>query len=95
MTAMATEPATPTNEQVQVEAAESIDELRRYTPEEVAANKWLPWTPRMIREKCKRHELRHHRDGGRITLTADDIRAYNEASATHPLSKTRRVRKAA
>lgn len=73
MTAQATEqPATPTA---------TTDDLRRYTPEEVAANGWLPFTPRMIREKCYRRLLQHHGDGGRITLTADDIRAYNAATA--------------
>lgn len=89
MTAMATEPETPTTEAPEPEAGAAPDELRRYSPEEVAANNWLPWTARMIREKCQRHLLQHHRDGGRITLTADDIRAYNAASATPPLSKVR------
>jgi hypothetical protein len=35
----------------------------------------------MIREKCYRRQLQHHGDGGRITFTAADIRAYNAASA--------------
>lgn len=71
MTAQATEqPPTPD---------EPVDELRRYTPDEVAANGWLPFTPRVIREKCYRRQLQHHGDGGRITFTADDIRAYNAA----------------
>jgi hypothetical protein len=73
VTAQATDqPADPT---------EPIDELRRYTPEQVAARGWLPFTPRMIREKCYRRQLQHHGDGGRITFTAADIRAYNAASA--------------
>ncbi|NJP42308.1 helix-turn-helix domain-containing protein [Actinacidiphila epipremni] len=76
MTAQATEqPTTPT------EPTDEVDELRRYTPEEVAARGWLPFTARMIREKCYARKLQHHGDGGRITLTADDIRAYNAATA--------------
>lgn len=93
MTAMATEPITPTES-----AGEPgpIDELRRYTPEEVAEKRWLPWTSaRIIRQKCRAQLIRHHRDGGVITFTADDIRDYNAASATFPLSAAKRPRRAA
>lgn len=79
MTAQATEQPTAPDE--------PIDELRRYTPEEVAARGWLPFTPRVIREKCYRRQLQHHGDGGRITLTADDIRAWNESSTRRPARK--------
>ncbi|MHB9862143.1 hypothetical protein [Streptomyces sp. YIM S03343] len=61
-------------------------EFRRWTPEEVAEKKWLPYSARMIREKCYRRQLFCHRDGGRITFTAGDIRLNNEAGAVQPLS---------
>ena len=52
----------------------NADELRRWSPEEVEENRWLPWTARKIREKVYRREIYAHTDGGRITFTADDIR---------------------
>ncbi|MEU6990287.1 hypothetical protein ABZ953_06450 [Streptomyces sp. NPDC046465] len=64
-----------------------IDPLRRYTPEEVAANKWLPWSARNIRQKAYKHEIYCHKDGGKITFTAEDIRRTNELSAIEPFKK--------
>lgn len=50
--------------------------------------KLLPYrSARIIREKCYRRELHHHRDGGRITFTAADIRLNNETGAVQPLSR--------
>lgn len=93
MTAMATEPTTPTDSAGE---PRPIDELRRYTPEEVADNRWLPWkSPAIIRRKCHAKLIPHHSDGGVITFTADDIRAYNAASVTLPLSAAKRPPRAA
>ena len=90
MIAMAAGTEPPASESAEAEFPEPVDELRRYTPEEVSAKRWLPWTPRMIREKCYRLEIPHHVDGGQITLTADDIRAHNAASARTPVKKRAR-----
>lgn len=57
-------------------------EFRRWTPDEVVELQLLPYrSARTVKEKCYRRELHHHRDGGRITFTADDLRLNNEASA--------------
>lgn len=61
-------------------------ELRRWTPEEVVENKWLPYTSaRVLRRKCNRREVIHHNDGGRISFTADDIRRENARTVVEPL----------
>jgi len=82
VTAKATKTRTPTVRPTQDEA-----EFRRWTPQEVVDRQLLPYrSARMVREKCYRRELHHHRDGGRITFTADDLRLNNEAGAVQPLS---------
>lgn len=88
MTAQATHLVPPTQEPADLPISEPIDELRRYTPEEVAAKGWLPYTARMIREKAYKHEIQCHKDGGRISLTADDIRAYNDRTVIRPFVKS-------
>lgn len=83
MTAKATKTRTPTVRPVQDEA-----ELRRWTPEQVAANKWLPYrSARVIKEKCYKRLLFCHRDGGRITFTAEDLRRNNELGAQTPFDR--------
>lgn len=82
MTARATKTRTPTTHPTQGEA-----EFRRWTPQEVVDRQLLPYrSARILREKCYRRELHHHRDGGRITFTAEDLRLNNEAGAVQPLS---------
>jgi hypothetical protein len=62
-------------------------ELRRYTPEEVVEKQLLPYrSVRWLRIKCNRREVIHHRDGGRITFTAADIRRENERHTVEPLA---------
>ncbi|MFJ4009404.1 hypothetical protein [Streptomyces sp. NPDC090026] len=65
-------------------------DLRRYTPEEVIANRWLPYkSARVLKDKCYRREVIHHGDGGRITFTALDIQRENERTAVVPLGVKR------
>ncbi|MFI1324589.1 hypothetical protein ACH4TI_15270 [Streptomyces rochei] len=62
-------------------------EFRRWTPEEVVERQLLPYSSvRSLREKCYRRELFCHRDGGRITFTAEDLRRNNEMGAQAPIS---------
>lgn len=62
-------------------------EFRRWTPKEVVEKQLLPYrTVRSLREKCYRHEVHHHKDGGRITFTAEDIRLENARTAVTPQS---------
>ncbi|MEU0355705.1 hypothetical protein [Streptomyces sp. SID14515] len=81
MTAKATAapPTTPDRPQ------DELDDLIRYTPDEVIANRWLPYkSARVLKEKCYRREVIHHNDGGRISFTAEDIRRENERTAVLP-----------
>lgn len=72
-----------------------IDHLRRYTPEEVSANGWLPWTARNIRNKAYKHEIYCHKDGGKITFTVEDILRTNALSAVEPFVQPKPARAAA
>lgn len=75
-------PRTPHQSPVSGEA-----EFRRWTPEEVVEKQLLPYrSPRMVREKCYRRELFCHRDGGRITFTAEDLRLNNALGAQTPFA---------
>lgn len=75
----------------QEKAAEEI-ELVRWTPEEVVEKQLLPYrTVRSLREKCYRHEVHHHKDGGRITFTAEDIRKENARTAVVPAQRNNRA----
>jgi hypothetical protein len=82
VTAKATKTRTPT-----VRPAQDAAEFRRWTPQEVVDLQLLPYrSARMVREKCYRRELFCHRDGGRITFTAEDLRRNNELGAQVPLT---------
>ncbi|MFD3955847.1 MULTISPECIES: hypothetical protein [Streptomyces] len=81
MTAKATAAPPTTQNRTQDE----LDDLIRYTPDEVIANRWLPYkSARVLKEKCYRREVIHHNDGGRISFTAEDIRRENERTAVLP-----------
>jgi hypothetical protein len=67
-------------------AEEELD-LVRWTPEEVVEKQLLPYrSARSLREKCYRREVFHHRDGGRITFTPEDIRRENERGGVAPIA---------
>ncbi|MER7806110.1 hypothetical protein [Streptomyces sp900116325] len=62
-------------------------ELRRWTPEEVVAKKLLPYTSvRVLKQKCYRHQVFHHKDAGRITFSAESIRRENERTLVAPIA---------
>lgn len=62
-------------------------EFRRWTPEQVVEMQLLPYrSVRVLKERCYRREVFHHRDGGRITFTAEDLRRQNALGAVEPLS---------
>jgi hypothetical protein len=83
VTAKATKTRTPhTRPITQGEA-----EFRRWTPEQVVEQQLLPYSSaRTLKERCYRRELWHHKDGGRITFTAEDLRRNAEMGACAPLS---------
>lgn len=89
MTAKATKRTPTTKKRTPTALSTQHDgaEFRRWTPEEVVALQLLPYrSVRVLRERCYRREVFHHRDGGRITFTADDLRRQNERTAVEPLS---------
>lgn len=62
-------------------------EFRRWTPEQVVELQLLPYgSVRVLKERCYRRELWHHKDGGRITFTAEDLRRNAEMGACAPIS---------
>ncbi|CUW29648.1 MULTISPECIES: hypothetical protein [Streptomyces] len=63
-------------------------EFRRWTPEEVIEMRLLPYrSARVLKQKCYKREIFHHRDGGRITFTAEDLRKENARTAVEPFAK--------
>lgn len=71
-------------------------DLRRYTPEEVIENRWLPYkSARVLREKAYRDEVHCHKDGGVISFTAEDIRQENDRHAVVPGQRKTRTKSAA
>jgi hypothetical protein len=85
VTAKATKTRRPTPNRPDTGAAE----FRRWTPEEVVEHQLLPYSSaRVVKEKCYRRELFCHRDGGRITFTAEDLRRNNELGAVEPFTRT-------
>jgi hypothetical protein len=68
-------------------APQDAAEFRRWTPEQVVELQLLPYpSARALKERCYRRELWFHRDGGRITFTAEDLRRNAEMGACAPLS---------
>lgn len=82
--AIADEGDTVTAEAIEAPVIDLDDELTRYTPEQVAEFKWLPWTARKIRELVYARKIYAHRDGGRITLTREDVRRTSALGAIEP-----------
>jgi len=83
VTAMATKPRTPHASLAQQGEAE----FRRWTPEQVVELQLLPYSSiRTLKERCYRRELWFHKDGGRITFTAEDLRRNAEMGACAPVS---------
>ena len=86
MTAKATKTRTPHIPRPRP-ATQGEAEFRRWTPEEVVALQLLPYrSVRVLKERCYRREVFHHRDGGRITFTPEDLRRQNALGAVEPLS---------
>jgi hypothetical protein len=89
VTAKATKRIAPTKKRTPTALPQQQDgaEFRRWTPEEVVALQLLPYrSVRVLKERCYRREVFHHRDGGRITFTAEDLRRQNALGAVEPLS---------
>lgn len=80
MTAKATRKTAPTVAPIPIES------LERFTPEQVVALGLAPYRLSTLKKKAQRREIFHHRDGGRITFTREDLRRNAELGATAPLA---------
>ncbi|MFS4103849.1 hypothetical protein [Streptomyces sp. PD-S100-1] len=68
------------------------DPLKRYSPEDVARLGYMPYTARVLKEKAYKREIYHHKDGGRITFTAEDILRNSLLGAVEPFSEPKAAR---
>ncbi len=87
MTAQATRPrrTRKTANSVPDHTSSCEAELRRWTPEEVIEKQLMPYRSlRNLTDKCHRGELFCHKDGGRVTFTAEDLRCNAQLGAQAP-----------
>ncbi|WP_050503062.1 helix-turn-helix domain-containing protein [Streptomyces monomycini] len=66
---------------------QDLAELVHYTPEEVVANRWLPFTARTLRDKANARQIPHSKAGGRITFRLAHIREIAEMGDARPFNK--------
>ena len=68
-------------------AAQKIETLRRFTPEQVVELGLTTYTVRTLKKLAQRRKIHHHREGsasrGRIYFTLDDL-AKNNAKEQEP-----------
>lgn len=80
MTAKATrKPPTP-------QSSVPIESLQRFTPEQAYELELMPYKPDTFRKKAQLRQVYHHRDGGRITVTREDLRRNAELGQAAPLA---------
>ena len=90
MTTMtATRKARPT---AQAGGATDLAELVHYTPEQVHANKWLPFSARTLRDKASARIFPHSTAGGRISFTLRHVREIQAMYEVRPESERRASR---
>lgn len=69
-----------------------INELRRFTPEQVVALGLTTYTVATLKKLAQRRQIHHHREGaaanGRIYFTLDDLERNNEQESTPPFAAT-------
>ncbi|WP_275462110.1 hypothetical protein [Streptomyces noursei] len=68
-----------------------VADLVHYSPEEIAANRWLPFTARTLRDKAGAHQIPHSRGGGRITFTLRHVREIAAMYEVRPFRETKRA----
>lgn len=63
-----------------------IEALERFSPEQVIQLGLAPYTVGTLKKKAQKREIFHHRDGGRITFTREDLRRNAELGQAAPLA---------
>ncbi|MYV62151.1 hypothetical protein GTW37_24995 [Streptomyces sp. SID4931] len=71
--------------------ATGLGELVQYTPEQVEAAGWLPFTARTLRDKASARVFPHSKAGGRITFLLRHIREIQAMHEVRPVSERRRA----
>jgi len=61
------------------------EDLVLYSPEEVFEKRWLPFSPRTLRDKATRREIPHSKAGGRISFSRRHVREIHAAYEVRPL----------
>lgn len=73
--------------QVPTGGAADLSELVHYTPEQIEAEGWLPFSARTLRDKASAHVFPHSRAGGRITFRLRHIREIAAMYEVRPVSE--------
>ncbi|MFD5900963.1 hypothetical protein ACFWHG_05625 [Streptomyces microflavus] len=70
--------------------ATDMGELVHYTPEQIEAAGWLPFSARTLRDKASAHVFPHSKAGGRITFLLRHIREIAAMYEVRPVSERKR-----
>lgn len=71
--------------------ATDMSELVHYTPEQIEAEGWLPFSARTLRDKASAHVFPHSKAGGRITFRLRHIREIAAMYEVRPVSERKRA----
>jgi len=67
------------------------DRLRLYTPKEVIANGWLPYTERTLLDACYAKKVPHTKVAGKIRLSLTHVWEIQQAGDVNPATRGRRA----
>ncbi|WP_371624093.1 hypothetical protein OG245_15385 [Streptomyces sp. NBC_01116] len=74
----------------QAGGATDLSELVHYTPEQIEAERWLPYSARTLRDKASARVFPHSRAGGRITFLLRHIREIAAMHEVRPAGERKR-----
>lgn len=78
----------------QAGGATDLSELVHYTPEQIEAAGWLPFSARTLRDKASARVFPHSKAGGRITFLLRHIREIAAMHEVRPASERSRSKAA-
>ncbi|MFD6421073.1 hypothetical protein [Streptomyces sp. NPDC060198] len=87
MTTTATKKAHPT---ARVGGATDLTDLVLYSPEQVEANAWLPYSARTLRDRAGDRTFPHSKAGGRISFSLRHIREIQAMYEVRPIRELKR-----
>ncbi|MYX14466.1 hypothetical protein GTY67_13770 [Streptomyces sp. SID8374] len=71
----------------QVGGATGLDDFVHYTPEQIEAEGWLPFSARTLRDKASARVFPHSRAGGRITFLRRHIQEIAAMYEVRPVNE--------